>query len=168
MDGATTASLGRQIACVPPDAGHLVAAIGGNDALQNSDLLAAVVRSSAEALSLFAARLSSFERSYAAAIDQVLALRRRLTVCTIYDGALEADRARLAQVGLMMFNDVILRAAFERRLGVIELRAVCREPGDYANRIEPSGQGGLKIARAVAHAVGALEPPLPPSRVWIG
>jgi hypothetical protein len=68
----------------------------------------------------------------------------------------------------MMFNDVILRAAFERHLGVIELRAICREPGDYANRIEPSGPGGLKIARAIAHAAGALESPVPPSRVWTG
>ena len=30
------------------------------------------------------------------------------------------------------------------------------EPSDYANPIEPSGQGGLKIARAVARAAGAI------------
>ena len=29
------------------------------------------------------------------------------------------------------------------------------EPGDYANPIEPSGSGGLKIARAILRAVHA-------------
>ena len=29
------------------------------------------------------------------------------------------------------------------------------EPGDYANPIEPSGKGGLKIARGVAALIGA-------------
>jgi hypothetical protein len=38
---------------------------------------------------------------------------------------------------------------------VIELRLVCSEPEDYANPIEPSVQGGAKIARAIARAVGA-------------
>jgi hypothetical protein len=38
---------------------------------------------------------------------------------------------------------------------VVDLRLVCGEPADYANPIEPSGRGGLKIARAVARAAGA-------------
>lgn len=55
---------------------------------------------------------------------------------------------------LMMFNDVILRTAAEHGMAVIELRAVCHQPSDYANAIEPSGEGGAKIARAIAHALG--------------
>jgi len=50
IDGATIPRLASQLACVPSDASHLVIAIGGNDALQNSDLLSLRVRSSAEAL----------------------------------------------------------------------------------------------------------------------
>lgn len=157
VDGATTGRLRAQLDRVPPDATHLVVAIGGNDALQNSDLLSTRVRSSAETLALFAERLESFEASYGAAIDGVRALRRPATVCTIYNGALAPDHAAAARVALMMFNDVIIRAAAIRHLDVIELRTICTEPGDYANPIEPSGQGGRKIAHAIARAVGAIE-----------
>jgi hypothetical protein len=38
-------------------------------------------------------------------------------------------------------------AALESQLhDALELRSICTEPADYANAIEPSGQGGLKIA----------------------
>jgi hypothetical protein len=80
-----------------------------------------------------------------------------MTVCTIYNGNLPDRRqAALARVALMMFNDVILRIAFEHRASVIDLRLVCSEPADYANPIEPSGRGGLKIAGAVARITGAV------------
>lgn len=157
VDGATTARLPAQLGRVPVDATHLALAIGGNDALQNSDLLSASVRSSAEALAMFADRVEAFEASYGAALDAVLELRRPTTVCTIYNGALAPDYAVIARVALMMFNDAIVRAAAARGFDIIELRAICTEPGDYANPIEPSGTGGRKIARAIARAVGAIE-----------
>ena len=50
--------------------------------------------------------------------------------------------------------------------GVIELRAVCRDPEDYANPIEPSGRGGLKIARAIAEAANAAPLERPQTRVF--
>ena len=52
------------------------------------------------------------------------------------------------------------------QVDALELRAICTDPADYANPIEPSGQGGLKIARAIARAVGANEPDGKPSRLW--
>jgi len=52
-------------------------------------------------------------------------------------------------------------------LDVLELRLICTEPEDYANPIEPSGQGGLKIARAIARAIGATDQAgAKPARVW--
>jgi hypothetical protein len=168
VDGATAGRLRAQLSHVPADASHLVVAIGGNDALQNSDLLATRVKSSAETLALFADRLAGFEADYRAAIDAVTALGRHVTVCTIYNGALDPAQAVLARVGLMMFNDVILRAAFDLRVDVIELRAICTAPEDYANPIEPSGPGGLKIARAVARAIGAVDGKGVASRIWTG
>jgi hypothetical protein len=168
VDGATTGSLARQLPRVPPDTAHLVVAIGGNDALQHTDVLTARVRSAGEALTRFARPLESFERSYRAAIGDVAALGGALAVCTVYNGALEPDRAEMARIGLTLFNDVILRVAFDRGIDVIELRAICTEPGDYANPIEPSGPGGLKIARAIAHATGARPPAARPARVWAG
>ena len=168
VDGATTSGLASQLARVPADATHLVVAVGGNDALQNSDLLSTRVHSSGETLALFAARLDVFERAYAAAIDGVLGRRLPTTVCTIYNGALEPDQAPVARVGLMTFNDAILRVAFERHIDVIELRAICTEPGDYANPIEPSDAGGRKIAHAIARALGIGDPEARVSRVWAG
>jgi hypothetical protein len=69
-------------------------------------------------------------------------------------------------VGVAIFNDAILRAAVDLRVDALELRSVCTEAADYANPIEPSGQGGLKIARAIAFAVGALDGARPPARIW--
>src|SRR5262245_47273479 len=122
-------------------------------------------RSTADALALFGDRLAAFERCYVAALERVLACRLPTTVCTIYNGALEPAEAGLARVGLMMFNDVIVRAASQRRVGVIELRAVCTEPEDYVSGIEPSGRGGRKIAAAIARATGVIVAPAP-SSIW--
>ena len=148
--------LGPQIARVPADASHLVISIGGNDALQNSDLLSLRVTSSGQALEAFASRLAAFEAAYRRAIAAALSLALPTAVCTIYNGALEPARATAARVGLALFNDVILRTAVDLGVDAIELRSICTEPSDYANPIEPSDAGGLKIARAVAQVVGAL------------
>lgn len=165
VDGATTGDLERQLGRVPAGATHLVIAVGGNDALQNMDLLSLRVASSAEALDIFAARVLTFERAYRTAIQRAAALRLPTVVCTIYNGALDKTIATAARLGLALFNDVILRAALDLQLDAIELRAICTEPGDYANPIEPSGRGGLKIAGAIARAAGALPGRLP-SRLW--
>ncbi len=158
VDGSTAAGLSEQLASVPSNGSHVVISIGGNDALLNSDLflLGTSVSSTAEALTLFGDRTSQFEQAYRAAIDGALAMRRDTTVCTIYNGNLEAREAGLARVALMMFNDVILRVAFERGLRVIDLRLVCTEAADYANLIEPSDRGGRKIAQAIARSLGAV------------
>jgi hypothetical protein len=153
VDGATTSGLARQVNRVPPDGTHLVVAIGGNDALGNTDLLDRRVSSTADALALFADRVDVFESSYRAALAPVLALGRPTVVCTIYNGNLEPPRARIARVALTLFNDVIVRFGFEHRLPVIDLRLVCCDASDYANPIEPSGRGGLKIARAIADTI---------------
>lgn len=169
VDGSVTSDLTSQVREVPADASHLVVSIGGNDALGNSDLLALPVRSTTEALELFHRRVRAFESSYRSAIEEVLELGRPTTLCTIYNGNLpDPDQARHARIALALFDDVILRTAFELSLPAIELRLVCNEPADYANPIEPSGRGGRKIAMAIARAVGALEPVSAGSRVLAG
>jgi hypothetical protein len=169
VDGALTRDLASQLACVPGDASHLVVSVGGNDALQNSDLLSMRLNSSAEALEAFADRLAAFERAYRSAIRQVIALDRPTVVCTIYNGALEPQRAAIARLGVALFNDVILRTAMNLGLDVVELRAICTEQADYANPIEPSDQGGLKIARAIARSIGATSrADAKPVRLWGG
>jgi hypothetical protein len=126
------------------------------------------VSSTQEALHLFGARASKFEEDYRAAI---LGVRRRIpdvTVCTVYNGNLPDDQARSARVALMMFNDAILRVAFESCLDVIDLRLICTDASDYANPIEPSGSGGAKIARAIARALGFVNDGASSSRVFAG
>jgi hypothetical protein len=156
VDGATTGGIHGQLGKVPRDASHVVISVGGNDALMNRDLLDRPVTSTRATLALFGARVAQFESAYRAAIDAARALGRTTAICTIYNGNLEPDEAGVARVALMTFNDVILRAGFERRLAVIDLRLVVTEPADYANPIEPSGTGGRKIAAAIARATGAI------------
>ena len=156
VDGSITRSLTEQVRGIPADATHLVVSIGGNDALNNLGLLDVRATSTADALRLFEVAVGRFEADYRSALRPMLDCGLPVTICTIYNGAFEdPDEAARARVALMLFNDVILRVAFEHHASVIDLRLVCSERSDYANPIEPSGQGGLKIARAIVRATGA-------------
>lgn len=166
MDGATTAGLSDQLAKVPVTASHLVISVGGNDALQHFDLLSLRVASSSQALAACAGRIAPFEAAYRLALMQATRVRRPMTVCTIYNGALDEPEAEPARMAVALFDDAILRTAAELRVDVLELRSVCTERGDYANPIEPSGRGGRKIATAIAKAIGAVTAANPPTRVW--
>jgi hypothetical protein len=73
-----------------------------------------------------------------------------IAVCTIYDANFPPPEGEVITAGLTLFNDAITRAAFSRGLALIDLRLICNEPEDYANPIEPSEQGGEKIATAIA------------------
>ena len=168
VDGSTTADLEDQLARLPANGTRAVVSVGGNDALLNADILDLPVSSTREALHLFGARASKFEESYRAAILGVTRRIPRVLACTIYNGNLPDDQAPSARVALMMFNDAILRVAFELRIEVIDLRLICADASDYANPIEPSGSGGAKIARAIAGALGFLEESGSPSRVFAG
>jgi hypothetical protein len=153
VDGATTDHLAPQLGKVPSDASHLVVSIGGNDALGDLDMLTQPVSSTTEALWVFADRAHRFESSYRAALREVQRLELPVTICTIYNGNLSMDEAEVARIALMIFNDAILRTAFENGFGLIDLRSVCSEPEDYANPIEPSGPGGRKIAETIKRAI---------------
>jgi hypothetical protein len=168
VDGSTTVDFGRQLDGISGKITHVVVSLGGNDALMNADLLDLPVRSTAEALDLFRERLEAFEVSYGHAVEAVLALGRRTTVCTIYNGNLAPEEARRARIALMMFNDVVLRTALRLGVDVIDLRLVCTEPSDFANPIEPSGTGGRKIAEAIARALGAAGEPTRKSTLSAG
>ena len=154
IDGSQASEIGAQVAAVPADATQLVLSVGGNDALMASGLLDEPVYSSADALRLIGASVHEFETRYRAAVHACLARGLPLVLCTIYHGAFpDADfRARVV-VALAVFNDAIVRTALAHGLDVIDLRAVCDTPQDYANPIEPSSVGGAKIARVLAAVV---------------
>jgi hypothetical protein len=154
VDGAVIGGVGRQLASLPPDVTHLVVSAGGNDALGHSGLLDRRASSSAQVLGWFADAAAAFERDYRDMLGAVASRGLPVIACTIYNGNLGEPAQRLATTALAMFNDVIQRVARELDVPVIELRRVCDEPGDYANPIEPSVQGGAKIAEAIAAALG--------------
>jgi lysophospholipase L1-like esterase len=154
VDGAVTRGVERQLARIPADATHLVVSVGGNDALQNSYLFRQPARLVGEAVARLAEVRERFADDYRAMLEPVTARGLPVVLCTIYDARFpDPQEQRLVIAGLSLFNDVITRAAFSRRLPLIDLRLLCNEPDDYANPIEPSAKGGEKIARAIVQSV---------------
>lgn len=153
-DGSTSADVKGQLKDMPADATHLVVSAGGNDALQEKALIEESARSVAEVLDKLAKIKAAFALRYGAMLDAVLARKLPVAVCTIYEARYADPTTRaIAGVGLSVFNDVIMRAAFTRGVPVIDLRLIIDADADYANDIEPSVAGGGKIAKIIATLV---------------
>ncbi len=154
VDGATAADVRRQLDRLAADTTHLIVSAGGNDALGNIGVLDEPADSIADALTRLADIGDDFERAYRAMVRAVLECGRPTGLCTIYEPRYPDPRLqRLAVTGLVLFNDVITRTAFAHGLPVLDLRLICDEDADFANPIEPSAQGGDKIAAAIARLV---------------
>ena len=168
VDGARTEDVARQLTRLPRDGSHLVLSVGGNDALAHGDLLEGPATAAAQVIGFLADAAAAFERPYRHLIERLLEARLPLAVCTIYNGNFpDPEFQRIASTALCVFNDVILRVAFERGVTVIDLRLVCSEPADYANPIEPSSVGGAKIARSILETL-RLEPSATPIARVVG
>jgi hypothetical protein len=154
VDGSTTKDIDGQLQRLPSDATHLVLSVGGNDALGRSDILATRATTTAESLSLLHGVIRKFEASYRSMLEACVGRKLPLLVCTIYNGNFpDRHYQECVTVALCAFNDVIIRAAVERNLEILDLRSVCSSAGDYANTIEPSSRGGEKIAAAMVEVV---------------
>lgn len=152
VDGAKIADVQAQLPELPADASHLAVSIGGNDALRDSDVLNEPVRSVTEALHKVAAVRDAFRTDYRAMLDAVLGRKLPLAVCTIYDPRFtDALQRRIGATALAVLNDAITREAFARDVALIDLRVLCDNDEDFANPIEPSVQGGAKIARGICN-----------------
>jgi hypothetical protein len=153
VDGATTLDVHDQIERVPQGATHVVISAGGNDALRNVDLLGIRSTTGPHFWAVLADRQDEFRAHYEAMLDAALERTLPVAACTIYEGWLEGEGGRHARAALSLFNDVIVREAALRRIPVLDLRAACRLQEHYANPIEPSGEGGRRIAALVAAAI---------------
>jgi hypothetical protein len=163
VDGAVTSGVASQLRRMPVDPTHLVLSVGGNDALGTSWLLGQAAQTVGEGVAVLEQAQRRFAADYDAMLDQVQALGLPTAVCTIYDTPASAPNHRIIRTGLAIFNDVITRAAFARGLPLLDLRLICNEDADYANPIEPSVQGGAKMARAIlAFAQGQRQ-----DRSWV-
>ena len=149
-DGDMVADMTGQFSKTPPDATHLVISIGGNDALETTGVLGMPVTSMGDALRRLTEIRRSFQRRYRAMLQKALALELPLAVCTIYDSV--PGLSGELQTALCLFNDTITQEAMAARTSVIDLRRFCTESADYSavSPIEPSAQGGHKIAGAIA------------------
>ncbi|MBI1766447.1 MAG: SGNH/GDSL hydrolase family protein [Acidobacteria bacterium] len=154
VDGSMTTNVQRQLEKLPSDADFLVVSIGGNDAIDSSDVLTLSAQSVAEALAHLASRADQFEYNYQVMLRAVLDRKLPTTLCTVYYPRFtEAAFQRVAVTALTVFNDCIIRAAFAHGLPLLDLRLICNEDADFANPIEPSVQGGAKIAAAINQVV---------------
>lgn len=110
----------------------------------------------------------AFASRYAQVVGEVLPRARRTILCTIYEVQLEpATYAMLARVPLAVINDRIQRVGAALGADVLDLRTVCTVPADFVLQIEPSAEGALKIARAIARSL-RLESTTPTARLFTG
>lgn len=155
-DGAVISDVVAQLTRLPAGCTHLVISVGGNDALRESGVFEQRVGSVAEALQGMDEVREKFRASYVEMLEAALSHNLPTAVCTIYNPRYpDRLRRRIAAAGLALLNDVITREAFGRRLSLIDLRIVCDHDADFANPIEPSAQGGAKIARAILNWIEA-------------
>lgn len=150
VDGDVVGDVSAQLERLPHDATHLFVSAGGNDALGEITILGESVSSVGDALELLRDVQVRFHDEYRKMLRLLCAAGKPAAVCTIYDAIPGLSLAELA--ALAVFNDVILREAFQAGVPVIDLRLLCDQPGDYSplSSIEPSLAGGSKISRAIA------------------
>jgi len=149
-DGSTVDEISRQLLRVPPDATHLAVSTGGNEALSDAGILTEPAGTVAEALWKLGQAAARFERRYVEMLKKVRARKLPSLICTIYNGNFsDAHLQLITATALSPFNDAIIRVAWAAEMPIVDLRAVCDEPEDYVNEIEPSARGSEKIADAI-------------------
>ena len=154
VDGSVTTDVIRQIPRIPSSATHLAVSVGGNDGLSRAEVLQRPAGTVAAAVDQLAALRAEFHQNYTRMLNTLLALKKPLALCTVYDPHFpDPLMQRLTTTALNIFNDCILREAIAHRLPVLDLRLICTEAADYANEIEPGAPGGAKIAAAILNLV---------------
>jgi len=152
-DGDVLADMRSQVARLrkaPPESAMLLVSCGGNNVLGLVGHMHASVKSVLEASEQLASWQAEFRFEYRRMLDDVFTLGLPVAISTIYDAVPGLSPG--LRTALAVFNDVILREAVRRKLPVLDLRVVCDAPGDYSpvSPIEPSEQGGRKIAATIA------------------
>ncbi|CAJ1401540.1 unnamed protein product, partial [Effrenium voratum] len=160
-DGAMIAAIAGQLPTAPAEATHFVVSVGGNDATgATTTVLGGQVNSAEEALCRLHTFAQAFEVEFAAAMQHVVRSigDRHLVICSCYNPCFAPFDVQTVQQGpanlaMALLADAVLRVATRLRVPVIDLRRVMTEVEDFANPIEPSSRGGLKIAQAIVEVV---------------
>jgi lysophospholipase L1-like esterase len=161
VDGSIVSQVPAQLAAAPIEASDLlVMSAGGNDALGSIELLSDPrPYTFSQVLAHLYGVKESFRTAYAATLDALVSYQRPTVVCTVYNPHFDEELLQhTAEAALSIFNDVIMQEAVRRRVPMIDLRLICTEPAHFANPIEPSNEGGARIAEAIVSAATRLAP----------
>lgn len=160
-DGALISAIASQAAKAPSSTTHFVVSVGGNDGISGINVMTQrteTVAEGVEALHLFA---QEFENEYFLAIESLIrqvGADKHVVLCSIYNpcfgplGVTTLSQAA-ANACVCLLADSVLRVACRLSLPVIDWRRVMTEVEDFANPIEPSSQGGGKMAEVIAQVV---------------
>ena len=151
VDGSYILDVPNQLEQLPDDAQIFIVSTGGNDVLVQTEVLGDAVTTVGEALLLLDDAVGQFRKDYCQMLEAVAATDVQSYICTIYRPNFpDGDSQRMTSTALGLFNDVIVEEASLRGLPIIDIRAIFTDSGDYANPIEPSVQGGQKLADEIA------------------
>lgn len=150
VDGDVADDVVMQMKGIPVDATHFALSVGGNDALGAIPVMSVPAASVNDALGKLTTVRKGFHNSYRRVLRELADVGKPTVVCTVYEDV--PGLTEELKTALSLFNDVITREALATGASVIDLRNLCNEPADYSAQspIEPSEQGGRKIAKAIA------------------
>ena len=166
VDGHVTRHIVPQLNNLPSDATHLFLSVGGNDGLGHLSIFNEKIDTIGDALQKMYLIGETFKKEYSKMLDSVLAHKLPTAVCNIYyprfySNSLDrvesylpmmVEGKKLQQMTMAaetIFNDIIMFEVFKRKLPLIDLRVLCNDDQDFANPIEPSCIGGMKIAKTI-------------------
>ena len=173
VDGNVTRHINNQLKNLPADATHLSVSVGGNDGLGHLSIFNQPVETIGEALQKMYLIGESFKKIYSSMLDNVLKHELPTSVCNIYYPRFDVrslsrvehymstksngvNTQQIVMAAETIFNDAITYEIFKRKLLLIDLRVLCDEDKDFANPIEPSCIGGMKIAEAIKEATDKI------------
>ena len=156
VDGHTTKDVLRfQLNSLPNLATHQVISMGGNDLLNHISFLKSKVElTPKEVMEQAVCKLAPIKHRYRSIVKKLSQQDSNILLCTVYEGNLSSDIfyrdisfASMAMVS--MLNDIIFSTGATFNVDVLELRNIFTEEQDYANPIEPSHIGGMKLASRI-------------------
>lgn len=151
LDGNAILDIYSQAGKLPSEASHLFVSVGMVDAMKHEGIY---FKKNINAIAVFEQLYlirEGFRDKYQAMVRHLLNLRLPLTVSTLYTPNPPHQSMRQAlSAGMAIFNDAILDAAREHGLPVLDMQALVRVPGDYADPMHPSADAGARIAERIA------------------
>lgn len=158
-DGALIAAIEPQSKKIPKGVTHVVVSVGGNDATAAVNVVKTPCSDGEQAILELWKFVKAWERDFA---NAVLQLRKRVGVdmkivlCSIYSPCfgpfgVTTVSQDTADAFIALVADAMLRVATRFGLPIIDWRRVMNKVEDFANPIEPSSTGGLKMAKVRCH-----------------